>query len=122
MNPTNTRSHEDIAALARSGGQLAEDAMLATRRAALDGADRLALAAEEARSTAGNALHSLIDGTEDLARHGLDTLRDRSGRAREATTTFVHDKPLTALLMAAATGAAMMGLVALLTRHSGRGD
>jgi ElaB/YqjD/DUF883 family membrane-anchored ribosome-binding protein len=41
--------------------------------------------------------------------------------ARDATTSYIQHEPVKSMLMAAAVGAALMGLVALFSRHSGPG-
>lgn len=117
MNPPTTS--EDIASLARSGGQLADQALVATRRAVHNGADQLAHAAEEVRAQGTTTIQNLLHGTEDITRQGIDAIRDRSLQVREATSSYVQHKPVTALLMAAATGAALTGLFVLLSRRNG---
>ena len=43
-------------------------------------------------------------------------MRSRSLQAREATTHYVQAHPVASVLMAAAAGAALVGLAALFTR------
>ncbi len=112
---------DDIASLARSGGQLADQALVATRRAVHNGADQLAQAAEDVRAQGSSTIQSLVHGTEDLTRHGIEAIRDRSLQVRDATSSYVQHKPVTALLMAAATGAVLTGLFVLLARRNGSG-
>ena len=62
-----------------------------------------------------------------LARRGTDALRDASqqlrdtaGRTSDNTVRLVRKEPVRALLIAAATGAALMALVGWLTRSRAR--
>lgn len=47
-------------------------------------------------------------------------LRDSAQRASDSTAMYIKDEPLKSMLIAAATGAALMALVGMLTRSSGR--
>ena len=67
----------------------------------------------------------LASEAETLARRGLDTMRERSAQFRESavrvsdnTVGYIKDEPVKAILIAAATGAALMALVSLLSRSS----
>lgn len=58
-----------------------------------------------------------------LAHQGIDSLtgasrqlRDRAQHASEDTVSYIKDKPYTAVLIAAAGGAALMALAGLLSR------
>lgn len=88
-----------------------------------------------------NTKHSLADGAADvanqarpilkrateqasaLAHQGLDAwnsgsqqVRDRAQQASDTTVSYIKDKPYTSVLIAAAGGAALMAVAALLTR------
>lgn len=119
-NPIQTLS-DDATALARS---LANS----TERAAHQGMDRMADSLDGARSNTSAALKQFAHDTESLAHRGMDAvresagqLRDKSAHAKEATTTYIQHEPVKSVLIAAAVGAALMGLVALLSKHSGSG-
>ena len=58
---------------------------------------------------------------EELARQGLNSVRSHSLQVRDATTHYVQAHPVASVLMAAAAGAALVGLAALFTRHPGGG-
>ena len=49
-----------------------------------------------------------------------EQLRDRAHRASDGTVNYIKDEPVKAVLIAAATGAALMALVALIGRPSDR--
>ncbi len=65
----------------------------------------------------------LTRNAENLARRGIDSardgsqqLRDRAARATDSTVNYIKDEPVKAMLIAAATGAALMALASLLSR------
>lgn len=76
-----------------------------------------------------------IRSTQHLAQQGLDglgnaraqtgaalqDLREKSLHARQLTADYVQHEPIKSLLMAAAAGAALMGLLALFSRQRGSG-
>ncbi len=84
--------------------------------------------AEEAHDLADRArpaIDRLVKNAENLARRGIDSardgsqqLRDRAARATDSTVNYIKDEPVKAMLIAAATGAALMALMALLNRSS----
>lgn len=121
MNPTQPTPGEDLASLARAGSQLADQSLQIGRRALHNGTEQLAQAADDARAQGGSALRHLVDGTEDMAQQGWNSVRDRSLKARDATTHYVQAHPVASVLMAAAAGAALVGLAALFSRHPGAG-
>lgn len=112
---------DDAASVARSVAQN-------TERAAQQGASRMADTLDDARSQTSAALKQFAHDTETIAHRGLDAVRDSAGQlrekslhAKELTTTYIQHEPIKSVLMAAAVGAALMGLVALLSKHSGSG-
>ena len=65
----------------------------------------------------------LSDQAEAAAATGMDALRDssqqlreRAGRATDVTIAYVKDEPVKSVLIAAATGALLMGMVGLVRR------
>lgn len=79
--------------------------------------------AHDAADRARPAIDRLVKNAENLARRGIDSardgsqqLRDRAARATDSTVNYIKDEPVKAMLIAAATGAALMGLMALLNR------
>jgi ElaB/YqjD/DUF883 family membrane-anchored ribosome-binding protein len=56
------------------------------------------------------------------ARDGYEQLREKSLHARDATRTYIHDEPIKSMLIAAAVGVALIGLVALFSELSDRRD
>lgn len=52
----------------------------------------------------------------EAVRHGTQSLREGAQRASESTVGYIKEEPVKAMLMAAATGAALMALVGVLSR------
>lgn len=115
MSNTLQNLSDDATALARSVAH-------STERAAQQGLDSL----EDARAHTGAALKQFAHDTESMAHRGMDAVRDSAGQLRErslhakdSTANYIQHEPIKSVLMAAAVGAALMGLVALLSKHSG---
>jgi len=80
------------------------------------------------------AFDSLADRVQDLsqqasvlAHHGVDSvrdtsqqLRDKALRASDNTLNYIKDEPVKSVLIAAATGAALMALICLTARSRDR--
>jgi ElaB/YqjD/DUF883 family membrane-anchored ribosome-binding protein len=79
-------------------------------------ADQVAQSADHAikasQRVASDALDSVRDGSRQLL--------DKAQNASDSTTRYIRDDPLKAMLIAAATGAALMALVSLVS-HSRAG-
>jgi ElaB/YqjD/DUF883 family membrane-anchored ribosome-binding protein len=58
----------------------------------------------------------LLQRGADALRDNRDLLQDRAVRTQEQVNTYVREEPLKSLLMAAAAGAVLMGVVGLLVR------
>jgi ElaB/YqjD/DUF883 family membrane-anchored ribosome-binding protein len=56
----------------------------------------------------------------DAVRDGSKMLRDNATRLGDSTTRYIQEEPLKAVLIAAAAGAALVGLVSLLSRSNHR--
>jgi len=86
--------------------------------AAQQGMERVSESLGEARAHSGEALRSLAHSTAELAHRGMDVVRDRSLQVRDNTTHYIQDEPMKSVLIAAAVGATLMGLVAMFSRGS----
>jgi ElaB/YqjD/DUF883 family membrane-anchored ribosome-binding protein len=60
--------------------------------------------------------HAMLHRGMDTLRDGTQQVRAKAHQASESTTHYIQQEPLKAVLIAAATGAALMALVSLLTR------
>ena len=63
-----------------------------------------------------STLDDLAHGAGEMALDSARAVRDRALHARDSTAHFVQDRPLSALLIAAGAGAAVMLLAGLLMR------
>lgn len=119
---------DDASTLAHDAAQGAEQAIRSTQRAAQQGLDRMADGLVDARAQTGAALQKLAHDAESLTHRGMEAvregthqLREKSMHAKDATASYIQHEPIKSVLIAAAVGAALMGLVALFSRHSGSG-
>lgn len=110
---------KDVSALAHTAAQTADGAV----RLAQQGAARLAEGANEVRMQTGTAFKHLAQDTSLIAQHGkealresVDQLRERSLRTRDSAATYIQHEPMKAVLIAAAVGAAVMGLLVVFGR------
>ncbi len=101
----------------------AQGAIRSTQRAADETLDRLSDKVEEARSQSGALLNKVTSQAEAAARRGMDAVRDSSQQLRDramqvsdSTVAYVKDEPIKAMLIAAATGALLMGLITMMAR------
>jgi len=103
----------------------AQGAIRSTQRAADQAFNRLSEKVDEVRDKAAPMLNKVTSQAEAAARRGMEAVRDtsqqlreRAAQAQDMTVAYVKDEPIKAMLIAAATGALLMGLVALLSRSS----
>lgn len=92
-----------------------------------NGAARLASDIKDVGVQSGHAIQRLVHDTGDLAAQGAQSvrssaheLRERSVRLRDATASYVQQEPVKSVLIAAAVGGVLVGLVTLLSRAVGR--
>jgi ElaB/YqjD/DUF883 family membrane-anchored ribosome-binding protein len=101
----------------------AQGAIHTTQQAADKALDNLSTRVEDARGQAAPLLSKVTAQAEAAARRGIDAVRDTSQQLREkatqatdTTVAYIKDEPIKAMLIAAATGALLMGIVSLLSR------
>jgi ElaB/YqjD/DUF883 family membrane-anchored ribosome-binding protein len=109
--------------LAEQAAQSADDAIKSTQRATNEALDRLTATVQDMRHQAVPMLDRASEQVSAFAQRGVDSvretsqnLRDRALRASETTSNYVKDEPVKSLLIAAATGAALMALVGMISR------
>lgn len=114
--------------LADQAAQSADNAIKATQRVANQTLDGLADTVQDLRQQAAPLLNrgaeqagALAQRSLDALRDGTQQLRDKALRASDSTVNYVKEEPVKAMLIAAATGAALMALVNLMSgsRHRG---
>lgn len=115
---------DDAATLANAVAQGTDHAV----RSAQEGLAHASEGLNVARHQSGAALKQFAHQTEALAHDGMEVVRERahllrekSMHAKDVTTTYIQHEPVKSVLIAAAVGATLMGLVALFSRHSGTG-
>jgi len=114
--------------LADSVAQSADLAIKSTQRVANETLDTLAGTVQDMRHQAAPLLNRATEQASALAKHGMDAVRESSQqlrykarRASESTVKYIKDEPVKSMLIAAATGAALMALVSLMSRSRDRG-
>jgi ElaB/YqjD/DUF883 family membrane-anchored ribosome-binding protein len=107
--------------------QSADHACKATQRVANEALDTLAVSMQGVRHQAAPLLDRASDEAEAVVKRGADALRDTAKqlrhtarRASETTVNYVRHEPVKAMLIAAATGAALMALISLMNRSRDR--
>jgi ElaB/YqjD/DUF883 family membrane-anchored ribosome-binding protein len=90
-------------------------------------ADKAAQSAEVALETAQRAASGMLDGAAHALDQSVQHAREASHHLRESaqrvslrTSNQIRRDPLKSVLIAAATGAALMALINLLARHDSR--
>jgi ElaB/YqjD/DUF883 family membrane-anchored ribosome-binding protein len=107
-----TKQAQDIA---DSAAHTAQSAIRSTQKAADDALDTLSTKVEEARDQAAPLL-SRVSTQAEAVRDTSQQLRERALRVSDSAVGYVKDEPIKAMLIAAATGALLMGIVALMSR------
>jgi ElaB/YqjD/DUF883 family membrane-anchored ribosome-binding protein len=106
--------------------ETADHAIKAAQRVATDALDSLAGAIQALRSQAEPLLDGAADQASSMAHRGLHSLqgstaalRSSARHASENTVSYIRHDPVKSMLIAAATGAALMGLISLMrgTHH-----
>lgn len=102
----------------------ADHAIKSTQRVANATLDRMAGTVQDLRHQAAPLLNRVSAQASELAQRGVDAvrdtsqqLRDKAVRASDGTVNYIRDEPVKAMLIAAATGAALMALIGLMSRN-----
>jgi ElaB/YqjD/DUF883 family membrane-anchored ribosome-binding protein len=100
----------------------ADQAIRSPQRVANAALSGLAGSAQNLREHAAPMVDRVAERASTLAHQGVAAVRDRSHqlsesahRVADGTRSYVRDEPVKSLLIAAATGAALMGLLAFLS-------
>jgi ElaB/YqjD/DUF883 family membrane-anchored ribosome-binding protein len=107
MNTTQMPNHADTAAAARSASAALDDAKTVVSDA---GQDLKAIAAEESDRLS-TQLRGWLSDQANAARHAASSIRTEAVAASDRTQRYVRDEPMRSVLMAAAAGALITGLV-----------
>jgi ElaB/YqjD/DUF883 family membrane-anchored ribosome-binding protein len=105
----------------------ADNAIRSTQRVANEALDSLAGGAQTLRNEVSPMINRAGEQASAFAQRGVNAvrdstqqLRDRALRVSDSTVMYIKDEPLKSMLIAAATGAALMALVGMLSRSHGR--
>jgi ElaB/YqjD/DUF883 family membrane-anchored ribosome-binding protein len=89
--------------------------------------EQAAQSADRAIQTTQRVANDAIDSVTNSVQHGVNSVRDTSRQLRDsavqasdASINFIKDEPVKSVLIAAATGAALMALIGLLNRPHAR--
>jgi ElaB/YqjD/DUF883 family membrane-anchored ribosome-binding protein len=93
------------------------------QRTVENAADALSSKIQDVRDQAAPLINRVSQQAEAAAKRGIEAVRDSSAQLREraqkatdTTVAYVKDEPVKSMLIAAATGALLMGLVSLMGR------
>jgi ElaB/YqjD/DUF883 family membrane-anchored ribosome-binding protein len=129
MNTTVTSKPlgQEASNFAEHAADSASSAIRSTQNVANNAFDRLSDKVDTAREQAVPLINRISTQAEAAARRGAEAvketsaqLRDKAVRAQDTTVGYIKDEPVKAMLIAAATGAALMALISLSTRSSRR--
>ena len=129
MNTTVTSKQiaQEASNFADHAADSANSAIRSTQNVANAALDRLSDKVDNARDQAVPLISRLSSQAEAAARRGAEAvketsaqLRDKALQAQDTTVGYIKDEPVKAMLIAAATGAALMALVSLASRSSRR--
>lgn len=116
---------EQVTALTEQAARSAEEAIKSTQRAADEALESLARTMENIRHQTAPWLKNANNEMGSLAHRGMasvhDTtkmVQDQALKARQGAEHYITNEPLKALLIAAASGAALMALISLSSRAS----
>ena len=128
MNTTYTAKPmgQEASDFAEHAADTASGAIRSTQNVANAAFDRLSDKVDTAREQAAPLINRMASQAEAAARRGADVvketsaqLREKALRAQDTTVGYIKDEPVKSMLIAAATGAALMALVSMMSR-SGR--
>jgi ElaB/YqjD/DUF883 family membrane-anchored ribosome-binding protein len=120
---TNKPFETSSSTLVDQASDSADRAIKSTQRMANETLDSLSNSVHDVRDRVAPVLNRSSEQLAALAQRGVDAVRDSSQqlkdkalRASDTTVGYIKDEPVKAMLIAAATGAALMALIGLLSR------
>lgn len=100
-----------------------QDALRSTQQAVDRTANKMAGKVDDLRSQAAPAINKAADVASSVFDHAKETLfdtsqqlRDQAKKASDMAVSYTKDEPIKAMLIAAATGALLMGLITMMAR------
>jgi len=120
-------SSDKSASLIDQASHSADQAIRATQQAANHAVDSAGNALQDLRHQTTPILERASEQVSAMAHRGLDSVRETSHQLRlkaehasDTTVGYIRQEPVKAVLIAAATGAALMALVSLVARSRDR--
>lgn len=121
------KSSDQSTSLVDQAAQTADQAIKSTQNAANEALESLAGAVHDLQHQAAPLLGRATDQVSALAQRGVDSVRDTSRHLRlkaehasDNAVNYIKDEPVKSILIAAATGAALMALISLINRAGSR--
>lgn len=118
-----TNPSEPTSRAADVSGPPVDQAIRSTQRIGNSALDALSSGAKELQDQGKPLLNRAAEKASDLAHRSLEAARDGSQKVRdqakhasESTVSYIQHEPVKAVLIAAATGAALMALISLVNR------
>ena len=118
---------EQSTSLVEGAVQSAEQAIKSTQQAASDALESLTVALQDLSHQATPAIERVGDKVSSLAHRGLDNVRETSHQLRvkaehasDNTVNYIRHEPVKSVIIAAATGAALMALISLVSHARSR--
>lgn len=115
-------AHQQSNSLAEQTAESVEQAIKSTQRVANESFDSLAGGVQELRDQVTPLLNRATKQASALAQWGADGVRDTSHQLRDTTMrvtdhtrSYIKHEPVKAVLIAAATGAVLMGIMGMMT-------
>jgi ElaB/YqjD/DUF883 family membrane-anchored ribosome-binding protein len=122
-----TPTAEKSSTLIDQASQSADQAIRATQQAANHAVDSAGNALQGLRQQATPVLERASEQVSAMAHRGLDSVREtthqlrlKAEHASDTTVGYIRQEPVKAVLIAAATGAALMALISLVARSRDR--
>ena len=123
LSTTNNPFAQPSTNLSDQGFEGGDNAGRSAQNAASQTIDRISEKVESVKNQAGPLIDRLTNQAETTARHGAEVVRETSAqlrakamKAQESTVMYIKDEPVKAMLIATATGAALMALINLMGR------
>ena len=120
---TNQPFSNEATSMADQAADSANSAIRSTQNVANNALDKLSDKVDSARDQVAPLINRLSTQAESAARRGVEAVRDTSAQLREkaikasdSTVGYIKDEPVKSMLIAAATGAALMALVSMMGR------
>ena len=123
---TNTLSGQSNS-LTDHAAQSADNAIKTTQRATNQALESLSGTVKDIRDQAAPLVNRATEQVSAIAHRSADAVRDSSRQLRDKaldasdkTVNYIKEEPVKSILIAAATGAALMGLISLMSRSRSR--